>query len=202
METTITEHKTIGLRDLEAAWILYEHTFAPLAAIAVQRHVMTFKEFAEVMADPRLGKWVVTDDDSGDMVAMGVQTTELDAWPLISPAYFQAKWPGLYAASRIWYVGFVCVRHPEAPPMTFARLITAMSAPTRAVGGISVMDFCNYNVDDLHIDRAAGMALRRADPGARGEEIDAQRFYAFHFTPVTDPARLAAAGARTGHFAA
>lgn len=160
-------------------WALYRDAFADIDSLAVQRHLMTPAEFDGAWEDPNVQKWLATDDD-GALIGLGVQTTDLAAWPLISPAYFRRRWPELYDARKIWYVGFVCTRQdPPAPIDTFGGIIRAMSAETRAAGGISVMDFCTANVE-RGLPKGSQNILNRAGRIAM-QEIDAQAFYAYDF---------------------
>jgi hypothetical protein len=159
---------------------IYADSFLGISALAVQQHMMPAKEFIDMCTDDRIEKWLVR-DVNGDLIGMGVQTTDLDAWPLISPAYFERKWPKLYADRTIWYVGFVCTRQdPPAPIATFAEIITAMSEPTRAAGGISVMDYCTVNVA-RGLPKGALRILRRSLAGTQMEAIDQQTFVAYDF---------------------
>lgn len=176
----IETHARPDLIDAYAAWKLYESAFAEINALAAQRHMMTSDEFVDMWADKRVEKWLAPDDEGG-LIGMGVQTTDLDAWPLISPAYFERKWPKLYADRKLWYVGFVCTRQdPPAPIATFAEIITAMSEPTRAAGGISVMDYCTVNVARC-LPKGALRILRRSLPSTQMEAIDQQTFVAYDF---------------------
>jgi hypothetical protein len=159
---------------------LYIDAFAEIHTLAVQRHMMTGEEFVALCTDDRIEKWLARGDE-GDLIGMGVQTADLDAWPLVSPAYFERKWPKLYADRTIWYVGFVCTRQdPPAPIATFAEIITAMSEPTRAAGGISVMDYCTVNVA-RGLPKGALRILRRSLAGTQMEAIDQQTFVAYDF---------------------
>jgi hypothetical protein len=164
----------------EPAWNLCRRSFAEINALAVQRHALTPDEFMIEWNNDRIEKWFARDDD-GDVVGMGVQTTDLDAWPLISPVYFERKWPKLYAERKIWYVGFVCTRQdPPAPISTFAEIITAMSEPTRQAGGISVMDYCTVNVG-RGLPKGALRILKRSREETTMEAIDQQTFVAYDF---------------------
>lgn len=159
---------------------MYDQAFAEINTLAVQRHMMTESEQDAMMIDDRIEKWIARGDD-GEPIGFGVQTTDLDAWPLISPAYFERKWPKLYAERKIWYVGFVCTRQdPPAPVSTFASIITAMSEPTRAAGGVSVMDYCTVNVA-RGLPKGALRILRRARTETTMEAIDQQTFVAYDF---------------------
>lgn len=182
METTgITEEKVLGLGDLRTAWQMYTATFAPMAARAAQRHVMYWEEFAEMADDPRITKHLSW--QGGDLVGLGVQTTELDSWHLIAPEFFEAQYPDLFVKGHIWYVGFVCTRQDPRPPAhTFGDLIKQMSAPTREVGGVSVMDFCTWNERERRLDKATSAILSRVDPFVSHSVIDAQSFHAYRFS--------------------
>lgn len=89
-------------------WDLYYTTFHELNAFAVQRHLMFRSEFDEVMLDTRVQKYLCLADD-GSVCGLSTYTNMLDAMPLISPAYFERRWPELFAQNRIWYCGFVAV---------------------------------------------------------------------------------------------
>jgi hypothetical protein len=173
----------LSLTETEATWDLYRSAFAEVNALAVQRHLMTYDEFDAMTTDPRVQKWIVLSDAGaapGEVIGLGVQTADLDAWPLISPAYFERRWSDLYAERKIWYVGFVCTRQePAAPIDTFAHIIRAMSAETRAAGGISVMDYCTANVN-RGLPRGAGRILAR-EGAVDYASIDSQVFYAYDF---------------------
>lgn len=169
-----------NVNDLTTAGDLYARAFIEISTLAVQQHMMTPDEFVDMCTDGRIEKWLARDDE-GDLIGMGVQTTYLDAWPLISTAFFERKWPELYAERKIWYVGFVCTRQdPPAPVATFAQIITAMSTPTRAADGISVMDYCTMNVM-RGLPRGALNILKRSREGTRMSTIDQQSFVAYDF---------------------
>jgi hypothetical protein len=164
---------------LRESWRTYSAAFEEVNALAVQRHLVTYDEFVDLWHDARIEKWTARDDD-GALIGLGVQTADLDAWPLISPAYFERRWPDLYAERKIWYVGFVCTRQqPAAPIDTFAHIIRAMSAETRAAGGISVMDYCTANIN-RGLPKGAGRILARAGE-VWFDRIDEQAFYAYDF---------------------
>lgn len=176
VDENTTDNRTL----LAHGWDLYRTAFTEINALAAQRHMVTKREFNGVWTNDRIEKWLARDDE-GDLIGMGVQTTDLDAWPLVSPAYFERKWPKLYADRTIWYVGFVCTRQdPPAPIATFAEIITAMSEPTRAAGGISVMDYCTVNVS-RGLPKGALRILRRSLADTQMEAIDQQTFVAYDF---------------------
>jgi len=170
----------VSVTDTGELWNMYESAFVEVNALAAQRHLMTGDEFASVMQDDRIEKWTAR-DDSGQPIGFGVQTTDLESWPLISPAYFRRRWPLLYDEHRIWYVGFVCTRQrPAAPLDTFPQIIIAMSERTRKAGGISVMDYCGVNVE-RGLPAGALRILQRARGTTAMQTVDAQHFHAYDF---------------------
>lgn len=176
------ETKTILPPDESAeAWKFYERVFTPVNALAAQRHLMTGAEFDAVAADERVLKYPARDDD-GTLLGLGVQTNDLEAWPLISPAFFARRWPRHFEQRRIWYVGFVGVGGYHATTLhVFTELVTAMHARILAGDGIAVMDFCAFNVDLRKVPYAAWRIQDRQWPGTTGGVIDRQEFWAFRY---------------------
>lgn len=171
-------------RDLTAeAWTLYEETFRDLNAYAVQRHLMYRAEFDDVMGDDRVEKYLALDDD-GALVGLSTYTNQLDAMPLISPAYFARRWPDLYATRRIWYCGFVAV-HPRGQGGTaFGELVEAMYRVAAAQNGIIALDTCKHNNDTRHLDRVIPLMLHRLSGEVRTERMDEQTFWLYEFPAV------------------
>lgn len=161
-----------------ALWEMYRAAFADVDGYAVQRHLMTRDEFDHVATDNRIDKHVAYGADGG-AVGQAVITDELDAWPLISPRYFERRWPDHYRNRRIFYVGYVCTT-PAAPITTFRDLIADMGAQVFDCGGIAVMDFCTANVA-RRLPQATTATLRRLDPRTTGGQIDEQEFWAWRF---------------------
>lgn len=131
--------------EVSSAFAFYEERFAGLRTAALQRHLMTMPEFHFVCTDSGVEKWRVF-TETGDLVALATYTNILTSMPLIEPAYFEVRWPELYAEGRIWYCGFVAVA-ADAPAATFLRLIYRMF--TQALGkdgrGVISLDYCTAN---------------------------------------------------------
>jgi hypothetical protein len=172
-----------GARD--AAWVLYERAFDDLRAVAVQRHVMYRAEFDGVLADDRIAKYVVTGTDGG-LVALATMTNDLEAVPLISPEFFEHRWPVLYAKKRVWYVPFVAVdpRHQAAGVMQ--RIIDAMCLePAGDEGGVICLDVCEYRETSQKLPMAIEGQANRSTPGITRVRLDAQVFWGYEFpTPA------------------
>src|ERR1700710_487718 len=90
---------------LEAAWKLYQQSFDELRRLAVQRHVMYAEEFDAVMLDARVDKYLIFNTE-GDLMGVGTITNQLESMPLVSPDYFEDRWPERYRAGHVFYIGF------------------------------------------------------------------------------------------------
>jgi hypothetical protein len=182
----VVQMTVLGSQTMRDAWHLYRDAFTDLARLAAQRHLMTRAELAQVCTDERIVKYVAI-DGAGVLRGLSVMTNDLDAWPLISPPYFEHHWPTLYEQRRIWYLGFACVTDPGtvAAGAVFAKLIEQMWQVPSGNRGMVWMDFCNL--------RAAALVpgirnvVRRLGRPHTFRPYDAQQFWAFDFTREGDP---------------
>lgn len=168
-------------RDLaEQAWNLYHDAFIELNSLTVQRHLMHRHEFDEVLADPRVDVYLSFGAD-GDLRGLATYTNQLEAMPLISPAYFARRWPEQYAAGRVWYCGFVAtIRDGSRAAGAFIELITSMYQVAEAQGGVISLDICQYNDGAHQLPRRVELLLRRVSGGTvRAMQLDEQRFYGY-----------------------
>jgi hypothetical protein len=175
--------ESISAARREEAWRLYADVFDELRYMAVQRHVMHRAEFDTVMADPRVGKHVAVDDD-GYLRGLSTYTNELPAVPLISPEFFQRRWPDLFAARRIWYCGLVAVRTGTDSSGVFMALIESMYRLTAAGNGIVAIDFCRHNDEVFRMSRAIRLLLHRLSGNVQGTQLDQQSYWVYEF-PTT-----------------
>lgn len=157
---------------------MYKKAFWEINELAVQRHLMTDDEFTMMAYDQAIMKYVARAPD-GVILGFSAMTNRLTAWPLISPAYFQRRWPAEYEQRRIFYVGFVCTLD-GAPPAVFPQLIERMYQEVIAVEGIAVMDFCAHNVH-RRMPGVTTRILNRINPGTEGACLDTQSFWAWRF---------------------
>jgi len=175
-------------------WALYERAFDDLRTLAVQRHVMNHAEFAALMADERVEKFVVTADD-GALAALATMTNDLPVLPLISPEYFAHRWPELYAAGRVWYVSFVAVDPVHHNAGVMNRIIDLMcqeagcadgTGPADGgVGGVICVDICEYREFEQKLPTAIERQAGRHTPGVQRQRLDAQVYWAYEFpTPA------------------
>src|SRR5437667_6161176 len=137
---------------LEEAWTLYHEAFRELNAYAVQRHLMYRNEFDEVMRDSRVEKYLCL-DDGGALCGLSTFTNDLDAVPLISPPYFERRWPQHYADRRIWYVGFMAVSATGRAANAFVELIESMYLVAATQNGIVALDMCRFNDEVRRLSR-------------------------------------------------
>ncbi|WP_436530021.1 hypothetical protein [Actinoplanes sp. HUAS TT8] len=165
---------------LDRAWGFYRDTFAELAVLAVNRHVLHQHEFDELMGDARAEKYVALDPD-GDVVGLAAMTTELSAVSLISPEYFEHHWPELYAQHRIFYVLFVGAARGSRGAGVFVELLRALYQPIGAVNGKVFVDICTYNEDRHQMPRLIGVILSRVSGKAVPTRLDAQSFWLYEF---------------------
>lgn len=165
---------------VEEAWALYDDAFQELNGLAVQRHLMYRDEFDSVMRDTRVEKYLCL-DDTGTLCGMSTFTNHLDAVPLISPRYFQRRWPQHYAERRIWYVGFVAVHRDGRTVNAFLELVEAMQLVVALRNGVVGLDVCRYNDEARNLSRAVGLLVRRITPEVRVERADEQSYWLYEF---------------------
>lgn len=178
MTTTAISHhiEVVDYHDdpADRLWNLYEQAMRPLAARAAQRHLLTREEFDGILDDPRIEKHIAHAD--GRVVGLATATNQLDAWPLISPDYYRARFPG----RDVWYIGFVAIAPRSLGVL--GPMIDSLSRKARANGGVTACDFCTFNLDRLKIADRIGTLLHHLDPATRPEVSDAQEFFAWSYT--------------------
>lgn len=175
---------SVGQALAAEAWKFYSEVFADVHTLAAQRHLMTFTEFCDVLEDPHIRKYLVF-DESGALVGMSTLTNHLGQWPLISPAYFERRWPEHYHRGAIWYCGFVGARGSLT---AFHDMVVAMWQQISSNNGISFQDYCSINVEVRKLPQAAQRLLRRAGFHVDLEQVDAQSFWMLSpSAPDTDP---------------
>lgn len=181
MPIEIKRYEVLSPALAESVYVMYADVFAPINVQAAQRHLLTGDEFRAVATDARISKYLAY--EGGGLVGMSTLLNDLDAWPLLSPAYFRNLFPEHYEANQIWYVGFLGAR-PEAVHV-FAGLVGEMFPRVR--GGITAMDFCTWNVL-RNLPRVTLLMLLRLDKNAQFALLDAQSTYAYRFDGLGFPA--------------
>lgn len=176
---TVDFHPTLAGDLAEQAWKLYSDAFTELNALAIQRHLMTREEFDAVLADPRVDK-VLTHDDAGELAGVATFTRDLDAVPLISPAYFERRWPELYTERRIWYIGFVAVAERARKTGAFIEAFAHYYNRADAENGIVCLDVCSYNETAHRLPQSIAAWLRKlSGHRSAAERADTQAYWIF-----------------------
>lgn len=175
---TITVHAPNVLDGdlLEESYELYERLFRKINEQAAQRHLMTRPEYNVVASDRRVTKYLAY--DGGRLVGVSTLLNDLDAWPLLSPAYYRRRFPEQYAARQIWYVGYV----GAARPLVFPELVGAMYP--RVARGIVAMDFCTRRQLDELPQKTHEMLHMLSGGSVRAARLDDQATYAYRFDGV------------------
>lgn len=178
--TDVTAYIDVPADLVKPLWTMYDEAFRPLATLAVQRHVMWWEEFGDLINDRNVTKLVAVDEHGPSGLAL--ITNDLSAVPLVSPDYFAHRWPALYGQGRVWYVPFVCTRQsPAAARGVFSQLVTALIRPVRDSDGVAVMDYCDWNVD-RRLPQVSGAILNRSYQGGQVTRVDSQSFWAYNLT--------------------
>jgi hypothetical protein len=165
----------------KAAWELYERSLGEMRSLAVQRHLMYQSEFDEVMLDQRIEKYLCYSDE-GVLVGLATFSNDLYAMPLISPEYFQRRWPELYRHHRIWYAGFVAVDRDSRSSRALLDLMEARYNTASSQNGMIALDFCRHNDMKRNMGRATERILRRFAGGVmRAERMDEEQFWSYEF---------------------
>lgn len=164
----------------EEAWKLYSSSFDELRYLAVQRHVLDSEEFDAIMVDPLVDKYLLRDED-GVLRALSTMTVHLTSMPLISPEYFEHRWPERYRAGLIFYIGFTAV-HPDSHGTgVFGDMVRAMTEPVATVEGLAVLDVCSHNKDRLHLPRAIRWLASTWATTVEMADLDAQTYVSYDF---------------------
>ena len=163
-------------------WPLYEESFGPLRIRAAARHVLTYEEFAEEIADPRVWKYVATDADS-NLIGLTTLTRDLATVPWISPEYFAHHYPEQSSRQAVFYMGFTMVRPSQRDTRVFFAMLRPTVLRVASERGVCAYDVCGFN--DTTLDFGAGIErllhrLAEVDVAA----IDVQTYYAVTFTGV------------------
>jgi hypothetical protein len=162
---------------LDEAWEFYRDAFDELRIQAVQRHVMHRHEFDLQMSDERVLKLVATQE--GRVVGIGTLTNHLAAVPLISPDYFEHRWPQLYAEGRIWYVVFIATQSGRAGAGMFVQLIREVAERVTANGGMLAADICAYNESEYNLPEMMRRASARVAGSVGRRLLDSQSFWLY-----------------------
>ena len=167
----VVAERVLSAEDVAAFYPTYVLSWQPLLTLAAARHVLTEEEFRKEMADPRIEKLVVR-DDQGAAVALSTLTTDLTAVEWINPSYYRSRYPDEVARGAVFYLGYLLVdpaRRRSNALMLMAAEISRRAAEER---GLVAFDLCGYN-NEHGLGRFSRWLLA---PG-RIEQLDTQSYY-------------------------
>lgn len=180
MRVDVMEAMSVDL--LEAAWRLYNDAFEELRTAAVQRHLMLRHEFDDMMSDVRIAKYLCSETGRvGRLCAMATLTTQLEALPLISPDYFERRWPDQFAEGRVFYIGFVAVHPDFRGAGAFEFVVTELYRAVAAGKGVAVLDVCRRNEQLFQLPQAIHRVLESLADRVRSDRIDHQSYWSYEF---------------------
>ena len=184
---TIHPRGVVNDVDRDGAWATYLAAFEPLRSIALQRHLMTRTEFDQVCDDVRVTKFLAVGVD-GQVVGMGTMTNQIEAMPLVEPAYFAHRWPAHWAAGRCYYIGFVASHPARHGSALFTELVQVMSYTASMTGGVTVLDVCSHHVERHALPQSIGRITASVVTEVAVEQVDAQIYWAYELpVPAVRP---------------
>jgi hypothetical protein len=176
----VDEARVLPAELMDDAWRFYCETFDHLRTLAVQRHVYYRPEFEAQMADDRVHKYVSL-DTAGRMRGLATATDNLHAVPLISPEYFEQRWPELYARRRIFYVGFVAVQPGSRGAGVFVALLRRMGERILSEESLMALDVCAHNVEVHGLPNVVKLATGRLTAKVNTRLLDSQSYWLYEF---------------------
>jgi hypothetical protein len=177
----VTKTVVDGL-EAEACWSFYDRAFEALRTRAAQRHALNRDEFDDQMIDGRVTKHIVYDADHGHKpVGMTTLTNDLKAVPLISPEFYEARWPRFYAEQQIWYVGFLAIDPDYHGTGVLAKMIGSMCAVIPPRGGVVAADICQFNEQSMMLPDTFARLAGTFVPKPEKQRLDAQVFWGYEF---------------------
>ena len=167
--------------EAEACWSFYDRAFEQLRIKAAQRHAMTRDEFDDVMVDSRVDKILVRKTGTDRPCGMATLTNDLKAVPLISPEFYQARWPQFYAEQKIYYVGFLAVDPNYHGTGVLSQLISSMCETVPVEGGMLAADICTFNEDELRLPELFARVCGTFRPKPALNRLDSQTYWSYEF---------------------
>ena len=129
--------------DLEVLHPLYLRAFAPLVTRAAARHVLTRAEFDGEMADPRILKVLVRDDD-GVPAGLTTLTRDLTAVPWVNPSYFWTRFPDAAGRDALFYLGYIFIDPERRRSQALLLMASEIKTHLEAAHGVVGFDTCAY----------------------------------------------------------
>ncbi|MFD6445802.1 hypothetical protein ACFWEJ_11895 [Promicromonospora sp. NPDC060204] len=179
MSADVAFERVVDGADAERFWTLYLDAFEPLRTRAAARHVLHREEFDAEMADPRVTKLLVR-DDQGDAVGLTTLATDLAAVPWVSPEFFAARYPEHAARGALWYIGFTLAHPGRRATRTFMDMIDALVGHLAEHRVVCAYDVSRFNDDSLRFAENLRRHLERTQD-VTVETVDRQSYYATTF---------------------
>lgn len=185
----LTVESSLDATMTEEFYELYDAAFGPLRALAAARQVLTDDEFAEMMTDPRVAKYVAWDADWHPL-GLTVISDDLATVPWVSPEFYAAHYPEHTARGALYYVGFALAHPGRRRQGVFLTMLDAILARFARESAVCLYDICNHNNQEMSFADVVRMRGEHVtDVTVR--ELDAQTYYGaqFHGTPfrVAEP---------------
>lgn len=190
--------EVVDPRSADVLWRLYRSSFGPLRTAAAQRQLLERAEFDDMLADKRVVKHVVADDDDARACGLMAMTSDLAAVPLVSPDYFRNRWPDHYLDGQIWYITLMAVDPAYQGGPAIGHLIGSGCATAASTGGVIAADICEANEQAVGLPGAIGRLARTYTPGVQTTRLDAQVYWAYEFPAPAPAPALAPALAPAG----
>lgn len=159
--------------DLDVLHPLYLRAMAPLLTRAAARHVLSRAEFDEEMADPRILKLVVRDDDAVP-VGLTTLTRDVAAVPWVNASYFWTRFPDAVSRDAMFYLGYTFVDPSRRRSQALVLMSIEVNKRLADARGVIAYDICAYN-DSHGVGRLTRKIFERAQTISR---MDTQTYYA------------------------
>lgn len=163
----------------DSLYPLYRRAFEPLRRRAAARHVLSEQEFMAQMADGRIDKYLVWEDDVR-LVGVITLTREIEAIPWISPEYYAARYPDQWARKAIYYLVYMLVS-PAVRRTGFLESVTRLLVePMVAERAVLAYDVCSYNNEVVGFSTLISETFRKYSH-VQPEELDSQVYFGVNF---------------------
>jgi hypothetical protein len=155
---------------VDALYGIYAAAFEPLRFKAAARQLLTVDEFGAEMADHRIEKYVVWNDDSSPM-GVGTLAIDLSAVPWISPEFYTHRFPEHAARRAVFYLGYTVVDPAHERHDIHTMIVGAMCRRLTDVRAVCGVDLFRHSPQGQvgHVLAALGEA-----PGSTVAEVGRQ----------------------------
>jgi GNAT superfamily N-acetyltransferase len=172
--------------DLEVLHPFYLRAFAPLVTRAAARHVLTRAEFDGEMADPRILKVVVRDDD-GVPVGLTTLTRDLTVVPWVNPSYFWTRFPDAAGRDALFYLGYIFIDPERRRSHALLLMASEIKTHLEEAGGVIGFDTSDFT-NEHGIGRWSGWLF---GPNSTVSALDTQTYSVADYRSGRAPAEAA-----------